>query len=229
MLLTGTADLSCSLGQSPSPTSGRAACGSKVLLFSGSDGCPSELQSPLCTCGVLLVSPASSPDVSSSSAPQSSPTRDGPARFSRARDVEDWQLPVDRGVSCALLAWFFAGHHRSWWFTLIPCLPALVRVIIVAVVIPTSLSTSRPAYTAATCASSTAITCPACGFLAHSGSVCQLQALTVRGVFVPVDFGHWDLLSMLLLEVGDEFSHLVGTPTFLCKSFLQRLVSNHGY
>ena len=26
---------------------------------------------------------------------------------------------------------------------------------------------------------------------------------------------------MLLLEIGDEFSHLVGTPTSLCKSLLQ--------
>ena len=30
-------------------------------------------------------------------------------------------------------------------------------------------------------------------------------------------------MSVLLLEVGDEFSHLVGTPTSLYKSFLQSL------
>ena len=79
---TGIADLSCSLGRSPSPTSGRAACGSEVLWSSGSDGCPSELQSPLCTCGVSLASPASLPHASSSSALESSPTRDGLVWFS---------------------------------------------------------------------------------------------------------------------------------------------------
>ena len=141
--------------------------------------------------------------------------------FFRARDVEDWQLSVNRGVNCALLAWFFVSHHRSLLFALIPCLPMLVRVIIITIVVSTSLSTSRPAYASATCAGATAITCTACGLLAHFGSVCQLQTLTVRGVFIPIDFGHWDLLSMLLLNVGDEFSHLIGTPTSLCKSFLQ--------
>ena len=112
----------------------------------------------------------------------------------RARDVEDWQLSVNRGVSCALLAWFFVGYHWLWWCIFTPCLPTLVWIIIAAVIVPTSLSTFGPAYTTATCARSTAITCPACGFLAHSGSVCQLQTLAVRGVFVPIDFGHWDLL-----------------------------------
>ena len=32
---------------------------------------------------------------------------------------------------------------------------------------------------------------------------------------------YWDLLSVLLLEIGKEFSHLVGTPTSFRKSFLQ--------
>ena len=131
----------------------------------------------------------------------------------RARDVEDWQLSVDRGVNCALLAWFLAGHQWFWWCIFIPCLPAFVRVILITIIIPASLSTTRTGAVATTCA--------ACGFLAHCGSICQLQTLAVRGVFVPVDFGHWDLLSVLLLEVGDEFSHLVGTPTSFCKSFLQ--------
>ena len=79
---TGITGLSCSLGRSLSPTSGRVACGSEVLCFSGSDECPSEPPSLLCTCGVLLASPASSPHVSSSSVQESSPTRGGPARFS---------------------------------------------------------------------------------------------------------------------------------------------------
>ena len=138
-----------------------------------------------------------------------------------ARDVEYWQLSVNRGVNCAHLAWPFVGHHWFWWCIFAPCLPALVRVIINTIVVPASLLTSGPAYTTATCAGAAAISCTACGFLAHFGSVCQLQTLTIRGVLIPIDFGHWDLLSVLLLEVGDEFSHLVGTPTLFCKSFLQ--------
>ena len=58
---------------------------SEVLWFSESDECPSEPRSPLCTCGVSPVFPASSPRGSSSSAPESSPTRDGPARFFLSR------------------------------------------------------------------------------------------------------------------------------------------------
>ena len=79
---TGTAGLSCSPGRSPSPTSGKAISGWAVLRSFGSGGCPAEPQSLLCTCGVSLVSPPSLPHVSSSSAPESSPTRSGPARFS---------------------------------------------------------------------------------------------------------------------------------------------------
>ena len=78
---TGTAGLFCSPGQSPSLASGKATSESEALWSSENDGCPSEPKFLLCTCGVLLASPASSPHVSSS-APESSPTRDGPARFS---------------------------------------------------------------------------------------------------------------------------------------------------
>ena len=163
----------------------------------------------------------------------------------RTRDVENWQLFVDRGVNCARLAWFFAGHHRFWWCTFIPCLPALVRVIIITVVVPASLSTSRPAYAFATCAGAAAITCSSCstaattgcrlftwfapagatcatsGLLAYCGAVCQFQTLAVREVFVPLDFRHGDLLPVLLLEIGNKFPHLVGTPTSSRESFLQ--------
>ena len=131
----------------------------------------------------------------------------------RVRDVEDWQLSVNRGVNCAHLAWFLAGHHWFWWCIFTPCLSTFVRVILITIIVPASLSTSRPTYAPATRTGAVATTCAACGFLAHFGSVCQLQTFAVRGVFVPIDFGHWDLLSMLLLEVGNEFSHLVGTPT----------------
>ena len=61
-----------------------------------------------------------------------------------------------------------------------------------------------------------------CGLLpGRFGPICQFWTFIIGGVFVPVDFRHWDLLSMLFLEIGDEFSHLVGTPTSLCKSLLQ--------
>ena len=143
----------------------------------------------------------------------------------------------------------FRTNKLFWWFTFTPCLPVFVRVITVTVVVSTSFSAPRPTCAATTCAGtvttcagtvttacSTAATascgllawlapagasCTASGFLSHLHAVCQLQTLAFRGIFVPVDFGHWDLLSVLLLEVGDEFSHLVGTPTSLCESFLQ--------
>ena len=77
-----------------------------------------------------------------------------------ARDVEDWQLPVDRGVNCAPFVWFFTGHDRSWGSTLIPCLPVLVRVVIITVIVPASLSTSRPTgATTTTCVDTAAATC----------------------------------------------------------------------
>ena len=53
------------------------------------------------------------------------------------------------------------------------------------------------------------------------GPVCQLDAFLFSGVFVPLDFGHWDLLSVLFLEVGDELPHLVGAPTSFGKGLLQ--------
>ena len=78
----------------------------------------------------------------------------------RARDVQDWQLPVNQGVSCALLAWFFAGHYWFWWCIFIPRLPALVRIVIITIIVPASLSTSGPTYaTATTCAGTAATTC----------------------------------------------------------------------
>ena len=132
------------------------------------------------------------------------------------------------GVNCALLAWFFVGHHWFWWCIFTPCLPMLVRIIIVTVIVPTSLSTFGPAYTTTTCTRSTAITCTACGFLAHVGTICQLQTLTVRGVFVPIDFGHWDLLSMLLLEVGDEILSSGRYSNLVLQKLSAELTSSHG-
>ena len=158
-----------------------------------------------------------------------------------ARDIKDWQVSVYWGVSCACFAWFFTGHNWLWWSTFTPCLPALVRLITVTVAVLASLSaltrvaTSGPAY--ATCAGTVTCagtgrwllawfalagaTCTASGLLAHLGPVCQLKTFAVRAVLVPVDFWHWDLLPVLVLEVGDELPHLVGTPASFFKSFLQ--------
>ena len=142
--------------------------------------------------------------------------------FFCARDVQHWQISVYPGVNCGLLAWLFMGHHWFWWCISAPHLPALVRVIVITIIVSASLLTSGPAYTTATCAGAVAIPCTTCGLLpARFGPICQLWTFIIGGVFVPVDFGHWDLMSVLLFEVGDEFSHLVGTPTSLCKSFLQ--------
>ena len=152
-----------------------------MLRSSGSGGCLVEPQSPLCTCGVSLVSPASSPHLSSSSAPQSSSTRGGPARFSllceRCRVLAAFcQSGAKLCPSCLVLCGpplVLVVHFR-------PCLPALVRVIIITITVSASLPTSGPAYTTATCAGTAAIMCPACSFLAHFGSIHQLQTLTVR-------------------------------------------------
>ena len=162
-----------------------------------------------------------------------------------ARDIEGWQLLVNWGVSCALLTWFLASHQLFQLLTSTPCLPAFVGVIILAVVITTSLLASRTTCTTCTGAAALACTAPAAaststaagcwlltrlapagascaasGFLCCFGPVCQLNTVAVRGIFVPVDFGHGDLLSMLLLEVGDELPHLVGAPTSFGKGFL---------
>ena len=126
------------------------------------------------------------------------------------------------GVTCGLLARLLASHHWLWWCIFAPCLPALVRVIIFTIVVPASLFTFGPAYILPAGTGAVTTTCTTCGLLLDRFCpICQLWTFVVGGVLVPVDFGHWDLLSMLLLEIGDEFSHLVGTPTPLCKSLLQ--------
>ena len=77
-----------------------------------------------------------------------------------AGDVKDWQVSIDWGVNCAHFAWLFTGHRLPRWSTFIPCLPTLVRVITIATVISTPLSTSGPTYaTATTCAGTAANTC----------------------------------------------------------------------
>ena len=161
-----------------------------------------------------------------------------------ARDIEGWQLPIDRRVSYAFLAGFFTSHL---WFRLlasVPGLPAFVGVVII-IIITASLLASGTACTTCTWAAallctasvtstSTAASCwllsrlaPAgasCttrGLPGYSGPICQLNAFLFRGVFVPVNFGHWNLLSVLFHEVGDKLPHLVGAPTSFGKGLLQ--------
>ena len=155
---------------------------------------------------LLLVSPV-----------QHAVTQQGP--LFRAGDVKDWQLLVNWGVTCGLLAWLFAGHYWLWW-CIFARLSALGGVIITTVV-PASLFTSGPAYVLTTGTGAVTTTCAACGLLDRLCPICQLWTFAVGGVLVPVDFRHWDLLAMLLLEIGDEFPHLVGTPTPFCESLLQ--------
>ena len=135
----------------------------------------------------------------------------------RTRDVEGWQLPVNRGVKrcppCVVVY-----RRPSVLVVHLHPLPALVRVIIITVIVLALLSTSGPTYaTTTTCAVTSAITCTgtiarsshstaattgcrlltwfapagaACAascLLAYCGTILQLQTPTVRGVFVPVD------------------------------------------
>ena len=161
-----------------------------------------------------------------------------------ARDIEGWQLPIDRRVSYAFLAGFLTSHL---WFRLlasIPGLPAFVGVVII-IIITASLLASGTACTTCTWAAALLCTAPvtststaagcwllsrlapagaSCttrGLLGYPGPVCQLNAFLFRGVFVPINFGHWNLLPMLFLEVGDQLPHLVGTPTSFGKGLLQ--------
>ena len=88
-----------------------------MLRSSGSGRCLVEPQSPLCTCGVSPVSPASSPHVSSSSAPQSSPTRGSPVRFS---------LSCER---CTVLAASCQSGGKPCPSCVVLCGPPLVLVV----------------------------------------------------------------------------------------------------
>ena len=56
---------------------------------------------------LLLISPV-----------QHAVTQQGP--LFRAGDVKDWQLSVNQGVTCGLLAWLFVGHHWLWWCIFAP-------------------------------------------------------------------------------------------------------------
>ena len=73
------------------------------------------------------------------------------------RDIENWQVSVNWGVSCALLAWLFTSHGRPHWSTPISRLPAFVRVIIIIVV---STSLALLSSTCATASSANTTTSP---------------------------------------------------------------------
>ena len=111
-----------------------------------------------------------------------------------AGDVQDWQLSVNWGVTCGLLAWLFASHHWFWW-CIFARLSALVRVIIITITVSALLLASGPVYALTTHTGAVTTTCTACGLLpGRFGPICQLWTFVVGGVFVPIDFGHWDLL-----------------------------------
>ena len=118
-----------------------------------------------------------------------------------ARDVEYWQLSVNRGVTCGLLVRLFAGHHWLWWCIFAPCLPALVRVIIFTIVVPASLFTFGPAYilTAGTGAITT--TCTAFVPSASSGPSSSVESSSPQilgiGTCCPCVF--WKLVTNSLI------------------------------
>ena len=115
-----------------------------MLCFLGSDGCPSEPQSPLCTCGVLSASLHPCLVDTSSSAPQSSPTHSGPMWFSlsgeRCRGLGSF-----RSIGGKLCPFYvvLSGPLAVLVVHLHPCLPAFVRVITITVVTSTLFSTSQ--------------------------------------------------------------------------------------
>ena len=166
----------------------------------------------------------------------------------RVRDVEGWQPPVNRRVTRGLLAWLFAGHLWLWWYT-VTGPSTFVGVIIITVIVSTPLSSSptclhrhRWCWGSHHCLflllhhcdcqlQASYVACPRRSLLHHLRSSWLLwprlpaQYHRCRGIFVPVDFGHGNFLSMLLLEVVDELPHLVGTPTSLAKAFCKARVS----
>ena len=90
------------------------------------------------------------------SAVQSSTTVAQLSSLLGARDIEGWQLPIDRRVSYAFLAGFLMSHL---WFRLlasIPGLPAFVGVVII-IIITASLLASGTACTTCTWAAALAV------------------------------------------------------------------------
>ena len=165
------------------------------------------------------------------------------------RDVEGWQLPINRRVSHDLLSGLLTCHRWFWLLVPISSLPSFVGIVIVTITVTTSLLASGTACT--TCTRAAALLCTApvtststaasCWLLSrlapagascttrglpgYSGPVCQFNALLFRGVFVAVDFGHWNLLSMLFLEVGDELLIWSVLQPRLVKAFCRARVS----
>ena len=105
------------------------------------------------------------------------------------RDVQHWQLPVNRGVNCALLAWFLTCHHWFWW-CISTRLLALGRVIIITVIVSAWLLAFGPAYVLTAGTGAVTTTCTACGLLLDRfWPICQLWTFVVGGVLVPKIFG----------------------------------------
>ena len=198
-----------------------------MLCSPGSGGCLSEPQSLLCTGGVSPASPAFVPRGSSSSAQRSNPVRVGPIQFSlsgeRCRGVAaSGQLEGTLQSSCVALSgpplalvvhlrrsfYICWGHHHhrhrlDLAFFLQThlrrhrlCWDRYHRLFLLLHHCDHQLQASYVACPAGA-------SCTTRGLLACSGPVCQLNTIAVRGIFVPVDFGHGDFLSMLLLEVVD--------------------------
>ena len=140
----------------------------------------------------------------------------------RARDVQHRQLSVDRRVHYGLLAWLLTGHHRFWRCLFTLGLLTFVGVILVTISVSAPLLSLGSISAATNCTGTIATTCTTRGLLLDRFCpFCQLWTFVVSRLLVPLDFGHWDLLPVLFLEVGDKLPHLVGAPTLLCEHFLQ--------
>ena len=141
--------------------------------------------------------------------------------FFSAGDVQHRQLSVDRRVHYSFLAWLLTGHlqFRRRLFPL--GLLTFAGVVLVIISISAPLLPLGSASAATTCTGTSATACTARGLLDRFCPICQLWTFIVGRVLVSVDFGHWDLLPVLFLEVGDKLPHLVSAPTLLCERFLQ--------
>ena len=184
------------------------------------------------------------PRGSSSSAQPSSPAHGGPTQFSpwgercrgvAASDRSEGRLRPSCGalyeppvVSAACLhprsscvCWGHHHHHHG----LASCLRNHLHHLYLGRRPPVHHSRHQYHHRRQLLASFEA--CPRRSLLHHPRSSWLLwprrpvQCLPLQRCLRPVNFGHWNLLSVLFLEVGDKLPHLVSAPTSFGKGLLQ--------
>ena len=127
------------------------------------------------------------------------------------RDIEGWQLPVNRRVSCALLTWFLVSPSCFGCSPPPPVFlhllgsssspsPSQPRFLPPEPPAPLVLGPSPPLVPPAPLLQTAGCrllhgllppepSAPPVAFLSHLHTVCQLQTFLFRGVLVPIDFG----------------------------------------